>query len=158
MRRTRHRQLAAPRAACTGAKAPNAREFIAALVWAHEESIALVRALLLSQQQAEGRQADAKQSKELAATTPADREMKDRAIEAAARAEAAHLASAYAADEWASHLMHLHGLMAMVDELYGDRVPVRPAAPAAAATPLPRFRSRGDCFAWVGQPPRRGAE
>jgi hypothetical protein len=159
MKQTHQRQLGARRSACSGANAYSAREFIAELVCAHQETIALVRALLQSQERAEGRQADANHSMALAAANPADREAKDRAIEAAALADTAHLAEMYAADEWASHVMHLHGLMAMTDELYCIPVAApRPAGPAAGATPLPRLRSRGDCVGWAGRPPRPAAE
>ena len=146
MRRTHPRQLGARRSACVGAEPCSAREIIAELVWAHEESVALVRTLLLTQGRADGRQADADHAAELAAANPADRRANERAVEAAAVAEAAQLAKLHAADEWTSHAMHVHGLMAMVDELYGDPVPGAGGPTTAAATALARFRSRSDCI------------
>jgi len=148
MRRRHQRQLGARRSPCVGTEPWRARELIAELVFGHEESIALIRTLLLTHERADGRQADADHARALAAANRADRRANQRAIEAAALAQAAHLARLYATEEWASHVMHLHGLMAMADELY--RAPVHapphdgPTAPAAMA--LARFRSRDDCL------------
>jgi hypothetical protein len=151
MRWTHQRQLGARRGACLGAEVSSERQVIAELVGAHEESIALVRTLLLTHERADVRQSTADDTVAFAAANPADRRAHDRASEAAALAEAARLAKAYAADEWASHVMHLHGLMAMTDELFCDRVPAPGGAgPTAAATAPIRFRPRGDCLGRPG--------
>jgi vacuolar-type H+-ATPase subunit B/Vma2 len=152
MRPTHQRQLGARRCARVGAEASRARQVIAALVWAHEESIALVRTLLLTHERADGRQSNADRTGALAAANPADHWANDRAIEAPALADAAHLAEKYAADKWASHVMHLHGLIAMTDELYCNPVPTpgSEGPTAAAATAPARFRSRGDCLGRPG--------
>ena len=152
MRRTHQRQLGGRRSACVDARACSAREFIAELIWAHEESIALVRALLLSHERAERRQTNADHGVRLAAAYPADREAHDRAVEAAAVAEAAKLAKMDAADKWASHVMYLYGLMAMTDKLSSNPTPTPggDAPTAAAATAPARFRPRGDCLGRSG--------
>jgi hypothetical protein len=147
MRRTHPRQLGARRSACIGAEPCSARELIAELVWAHEESIALVRTLLLTHERADGRQADADRAMALAAANPNNRRANERAVEAAALAEAAHLAKLYATDAWASHVMDVHGLVAMADELGCDALP----APGfdgstAGATAVNQLRSRGHCL------------
>jgi hypothetical protein len=59
MRRSHQRQLGARRSACVAAERCDARDVVAELVWAHEESIALVRMLLLTGEQSGVRQADA---------------------------------------------------------------------------------------------------
>lgn len=74
----------------------------------------------------------------------------DGAIEAAALAEAARLAKGDAADEPARHLMHLHGLMVMTDELFCTSLSERHGPTAAAPTPPVPFRSRGDCLGRPG--------
>ena len=158
MRRIDQRWLTARRCACIDTEVCSQREFIAELVRAHHESIALVRTLVLSRDRDESFRVDAHHAAAVAADNPADRRAYDWAIEAAALARAAHVARLHATDEWTSHVMHLHGLMAMADELYGDRVPDGAAAPACVATPPPRSRSRGECDGWAGQPPRRCAE
>jgi hypothetical protein len=158
MRRRHQRHLGARRCASPDAEGCSERALIAELVQAHFESIALVRTLRLSHERADGSRADADHAAAVAADNPADRRANEWAIEAAAVADAAQVAQLYATDEWASHVMHVHGLMAMADELYGDRVPAGPAAPAPTAMSLPRSRSRGDCDGWAGQPPRRCAE
>ena len=156
MRRTDQRWLTARRCACLDTEVCGHLEFIAELVRAHHESIALVRTLLLSRDRDDSFRVDADHAAAVAADEPTDGRANERAIEAAALARAAHVAQLHATDEWASHVMHLHGLMAMADELYGDRVPGGAAASACVAAPLPR--SRGDCDGWAGQPPRRCAE
>jgi hypothetical protein len=158
MRRTDQRWRTARRCACLDTEVCCQREFIAELVRAHHESIALVRTLLLSRDRDDSFRVGADHAAAVAADNPADRRANEWAIEAAALAGAAHVAQLHATDEWASHVMHVHGLMAMADELYGDRVPAGPAAPAPTAMSLPRSRSRGDCDGWAGQPPRRCAE
>ena len=158
MRRTDQRWLTARRCACLDTEVCGHLEFIAELVRAHHESIALVRTLLLSRDRDDSFRVDADHAAAVAADEPTDGRANERAIEAAALARAAHVAQLHATDEWASHVMHLHGLMAMADELYGDGVPGGAAASACIATSLPRSRSRGDCDGWAGQPPRRCAE
>jgi hypothetical protein len=152
MRLSHQRQLRARRAACVGPVPCSAHQVIAELVWAHEESIALVRTLLLNHERADGRQATANHIGALAAANPADRRANEMAMEAAALAEAAHFAKLHATDEWASHVMHLHGLMAMADELYCDPVAAPgPDGPAGAgATARAQFRSRRDCLGRSG--------
>jgi hypothetical protein len=147
MRRTQQRQLGARRYTCVGAEASRERQVIAELVWAHEESIALVRTLLLILERADARQSTADDTVALAAATPADPRAHGRAIEAAALSETGRPAKTYAADKWASHVMHLHGLMAMADELVCDPVPA-PGGEGliAAATASNRLRPRGDCL------------
>jgi hypothetical protein len=159
MRRTHQRQLGARRSACVGVEPCSARELIGELVRAHEESIALVRTLLQTHERADGCQANADHAVAFAAANPADRRANERAIEAATLAEASHRAKLYATDEWASHVMQLHGLMAMTDELCGNPVPGpgREGPTAAAATALARFRSRGDCLGRPGWSPRQTA-
>ena len=57
MCRTPHqRQLGTRRLACIGAETCSAREVIVEPVWALEDSIGLVRTLLLSHEQVDGRQ------------------------------------------------------------------------------------------------------
>ena len=67
MGRTDHRQLGAGRCAWLDAEGCSEREFIAELVRAHEASIALVRTLLLSHEQADGSRADADHAAAVAA-------------------------------------------------------------------------------------------
>jgi hypothetical protein len=95
---------------------------------------------------------DADHAAALAAANPADTAANARAIDAAAQAEAAHLAEMYAADKWASHVMHLHGLIAMTDELGCNPVPSPgpEGTTAAAATAPARIRSRADCLGRPG--------
>ena len=146
MRRTHQRQLGARRCARVGAEPSRARTLIAELVWAHEESIALVRTLLPTHEHADPTGASA--------ANPADRWADDRVIDAAALAAAAQLAKLEAADKWASHVMRLHGLIAMTGELFCNPVPGpgREEPPAAAATARARFRSRGDGGDCLGRP------
>jgi hypothetical protein len=158
MGRTHHRRLGTCRRACLDTEACSQCALIDELVRAHLESIALVRTLLLSCERADGSQAGADHAAAVAAHDPADRRANEWAIEAAALAEAARVAQLCATGEWASHVARLQGLMATADELYGDRVPPGPAAQAPAATPLTRFRLRGDCDGSAGQSPRRCAE
>jgi hypothetical protein len=158
MRRNDQRWPAGRRCACLDTEVCSQREFIAELVRAHQESIALVRTLLLSRDRDDSFRVDADHAAAVAADNPADGGANERAIEAAALARGAHVAQLHATDEWASHVMHLHGLIAMADELYSDRVPAGPAASAPTATSLLPDRSRGDCDGWAGQPPRRCAE
>ena len=159
MGRTHQRHLGARRCACVDAEGCTEREFLAELVRAHFEGIALVRMLLLSRERAEGSRAEADHVAAVAADHPADRRANERAIEAAALAGAAHVEHQCATDEWASHVMRLQGLIAMTDELYGN--PVTPprceAQTDAAAMALVRFRSRDDCIARPGWPPRQAA-
>ena len=144
MRRSPHqRELGARRLACIGAETCSAREVVVEPVWALEDRIGLVRTLLLSHEQVDGRQLDANHDAALAEANPGDRRSNERAIEAVVLAEAAHLAKLYASEEWAGHAMYLHWLMAMADELDCDP-PDRSAM--AAATPLAQCRSRGDCL------------
>jgi hypothetical protein len=152
MRRGRQRQLGDHRSACVGAEPWSARELIAELVSAHQETIALVRTLLLTYERADNRQADAHQAAALTVSHPGEHRANARAIEAAALADAARLGKRYATDEWASHVMHLHGLVAVAHELYGAPVPAPPhnGPTAAAATALARFRSRDDCLGRPG--------
>jgi hypothetical protein len=159
MGRTHQRHLGARRCASLDAEGCSERALIAELVRAHFESIALVRRLLLSRERADESRADADHAAAVAADNPADRRANEWAIEAAAVADAAHVAQLYATDEWASHVMRLQGLMAMTDELYCDpgTPPRREAQTAAAAMALVRFRSRDDCIGRPGWPPRRTA-
>jgi hypothetical protein len=159
MRRRHQRHLGARRCAGLDAEGCSERELIAELVQAHFESIALVRTLRLSHERADGSRADADHAAAVAADNPADRRAKEWAIEAAAIAEAAHVAQLWATDEWASHVMRLQGLMAMADELYCNPVtpPRREAQTAGAAMALARFRSRDDCIGRAGWPPRQTA-
>jgi hypothetical protein len=159
MGRSGQRHLGARRSACRDAERCSEREFIAELVWAHFESIALVRTLLVSRECADGSRADADHAAAVAADNPADRRANEWAIEAAALARAAHVAHQCATDEWASHVMRLQGLMAMTDELYCNPVttPRREAQTAAAPMALVRFRSRDDCIGRPGWPPRQTA-
>ena len=151
MGRTHQRHLGARRCAWLDVEGCSEREFIAELVRAHFESIALVRRLLLSRERADESRADADHAAAVAADNPADRRANEWAIEAAARAGAAYVEQLCATDEWASHVMGLQGLMAMTDELYCNPVthPRREAQTAAAAIALVRFRSRDDC---IGRP------
>jgi hypothetical protein len=159
MRRTHQRHLGARRCACLDAESCSEREFTAELVRTHFESIALVRTLLVSREWADGSRADADHAAAVAADNPADRRANEWAIEAAALAGAAHVAHQCATDEWASHVMRLQGVMAMTDELYCNPVtpPRREAQTVAAPTALVRFRSRDDCIARPGWPPRQTA-
>jgi hypothetical protein len=159
MGRSGQRHLGARRSACRDAERCSEREFIAELVWAHFESIALVRTLLVSRECADGSRADADHAAAVAADNPADRRANEWAMEAAALARAAHVAHQCATDEWASHVMRLQGLMAMTDELYCNPVtpPRHEAQTAAAAMALVRLRSRDDCIARPGWPPRQTA-
>jgi len=154
-----HQRHGARRCAGLDAEGYSERELIAELVQAHFESIALVRTLRLSDERADGSRADADHAAAVAAENPADRRANEWAIEAAALAEAAHVAQLCAADEWATHVMRLQGLMAMTDELYCNPVtpPRREAQTAAAAIPPVRFRSRDDCPGRAGWPPRQTA-
>ena len=122
MRRTQQRQLGARRGACAGAEASPPRQIIAELVSAHADSIAFVRKLMLNNELADKTQAEADHIAALAAANPADGRSNERASAAAARAEAAHLAKQNAIDGWASHVMRLHGLVAMTDALYCNPV------------------------------------
>jgi hypothetical protein len=128
MRRTHQRQLGARRSVCVAVERGSTLEVVTDLVLAHEESIALVRTLLLTVERADVGQVDA-----------------DHAV---------------AVDAWANHVLQLLGLIAMAGELYCDPVSAPwPAGPGpTAATPFPRFRSRGDCLGRAGQPPRRAAD
>ena len=159
MGRTGQRHLGARRSACRDAEGCSEREFIAELVWAHFESIALVRTLLVSRESADVSRTDADYAAAVSADNPADRRANEWAIEAAALAGAAHVEHQCATDEWASHVMRLQGLIAMTDELYGN--PVTPprceTQTDAAAMALVRFRSRDDCIARPGWPPRQAA-
>jgi hypothetical protein len=159
MGRTHQRHLVARRCGPRDAEGCSERELIAELVQAHFESIALVRTLLLSHERSNGSRADADHAAAVAADNPADRRANEWAIEAAAVAEAAHVAQLCRTDEWASHVMRLQGLMAMTDELYRNPVipPRREAQTAAAAMALVRFRSRDDCIDRPGWPPRQTA-
>lgn len=159
MERPHQRQLGARRCACLAADACSQFEFIAELVRAHLESIALVRALLLSRDRAEGSRADADHAAAVADDNPADRRANERAIETAALAATAHLAQLDATDEWASHVLRLQGLMAMTDELFCNPVPAprRGGQGAAASTAFARFRSRDNCLGRPGWPPRQAA-
>ena len=153
MRRTHQRQLGTRRSACIDGKARRGREFIAELVRAHVESIALAQALRVSHERSLRRQADADRGLAFAAANPDDLEAHDRAIELAALAEAARLAEMSAADTWASHVMRVHGLMAMTDELACDSVSAAPGGegPTASAAPAAApIRSRCDCFGRPG--------
>jgi hypothetical protein len=157
---TDQRPLGDRRCACLHTETCSQREFIAELVRAHLESIALVRSLLMSRECADGSRAGADDAAALAADNPADRRTKEWAIEAAALARAAHLAELHATDEWDIHVMRLQGLMAMTDELHCHPVtaPRREAPTAAAATALTRSRSRDDCLGRPGLPPRQTAD
>jgi hypothetical protein len=161
MERAYQRQLGARRCGCLDADsdACSQRGLIAELVRAHLESIALVRTLLLSRDRAEGFRADADHAAAVADDNPADRRANERTIEMAALAGAAHLAQLDAADEWASHVLRLQGLLAMTDELYSNPVtaPRREAQGAAASTAFARFRSRDDCLGRPGWPRRPAA-
>ncbi len=155
----RQRHPGARRPPCIGAEDGSVREVIADLVWAHKESIGLVRTLLLSHELAVARQADADHSAALAAANPDDRRAKETAIEAGALAEAAHLTKLSATEEWVSYAMKLHGLLAMADVLHCDPGPAGGrAAPTITATAPARVRSRGDCIGRPGEPPRRAAQ
>ena len=147
MRRTHQRQLSARQCAYFGAEATRARQVIVELVRAHQESIALVRILLLTHERAVSHQAAANHARAVAAATPAERRTNERMIEAAMQAEAAHLGQLCAIEKWASHVMQLHGLMAMADELYCNtvRAPWPDRTTTAAATTFDRFHSRGEC-------------
>jgi hypothetical protein len=145
------RHLGARRCACLNAEGCSEREFIAELVRAHFESIALVRTLLLCRERADDSRADADHAAAVAADNPADRRANEWAIDAAALAGAAHVEQLCATDEWASHVMRLQGLMAMTDELLCDPVPAPGGeGPTAPATAPARFRSRGDCLGRLG--------
>ena len=159
MGRTHQRHLGAGRSSCLDTEGWSEREFIAELVRAHFESIVLVRTLLLSRERADDSRADADHAAAVAAANPADRRANEWAIDAAALAEAAHVAQLCATEEWASHVMRLQGLMAMTDELYCNPVtaPRCEAQTAAAGVALARFRSRDDCIGRPGWPPRQTA-
>jgi len=118
MGRRHERQLSARRGACDGGEASQARQIIAELVAAHADSIALVRSLMLNHEWADSSQAEADHVAALAAANPTDRGSHERAIAAAARAEAAHLAKQKALDAWAGQVMRTHGLVAMTEALY----------------------------------------
>jgi alkylation response protein AidB-like acyl-CoA dehydrogenase len=148
MRRMPHRQLGTRRCGGAGAKAHRAGQLIRELVRAHEENIALVRTLLLTHVRADGHHPEVDELVSGIAAEPVDR----RANEPGALAKSARVAECSAAEKWADHVMQLHGLLAMIDELYCDpRLAPGREVPTAVASrrPVP-LRLRGDCFGRPG--------
>jgi hypothetical protein len=152
MRRMPHRQPGTRRCGNAGAKAHRTGQLIRELVRAHEENIALVRTLLLTHVRADGHHPEVDELVPGIAAEPVDRRANEPVSEGGALAKSAHVTECSAAETWADHVMQLHGLLAMVDELYCDPLlaPGREVPTADASRRPVLLRSRGDCFGRPG--------
>ena len=122
---------------------------VTALVWAHHESVALVRRLLLSQEVADERRAETEYAVDVALAHPGD----PRAVRAVAEAErCAAEADRYeleATQEWWAHIFGVEGLIAMAEKLHLGSSVERPGGEAESLPPLTPvvrvIRRRGGC-------------
>jgi hypothetical protein len=126
-------------------------QLVAALVWAHEETVKLVRWLLLTQEAADNRRAESERAIDLILTNPGDPSALSRLAIAADRAAAAERDELKATEDWWAHILDVQGLIAVAEDL--NLVPeTDPVGVSAEAAPrrMPPGRAthrRGKCSA-----------
>jgi hypothetical protein len=94
-----------------------AGRIVAALVWAHQESVAVVRRLLLTQEAADECRAESEHAVDFALAHPGDPSAVHAVAEAQRRAAEADRYELEATQQWWAHIFGVEGLIAVAEKL-----------------------------------------